>query len=837
VKAASVYASRLKWAIVPLHDVTSGACSCGDAECRSQGKHPRRPAWQREATADPATVEQWIAQYPNANVGIATGAVSGFFVLDIDGEDGARWLEQQAALPPTVEALTGSGGRHFLFKLPGFSVRNSVRKIAKGVDIRGDGGQIVVAPSVSAKGAYRWVISPAQMEIAAPPDWLIDELRAGPDGRLPTAPVERGYFPPASADVLDQARFALAAHGPAVEGDGGDDHTFKAAALLRHDFALTFEEAWPIFVEWNAACTPPWSESALADKLRGGDEYGTGVYGAKRKADLLPRVRQMLKAWRDEGANPDAVEALGKEIRQLATGVDPIVSEQIAREWVSETGGNVRSLALPKARVEGNSDIPEGAIEVTVRVDEVADQATKKIAPHVFQRFGMLCEVAPFKKSTLIFDLKTARIQDLMSQSASYVRRDKEGVTAVAPPMPVAQIIHERRKHAGIRELDAVVTSPIFLADGSVLQDEGYNDAARVYLKPNVQVSVPEAPTIVDAQNAVRAFYRMLSGFRFVELADFCSWLAALLTPLVKASMGNAPAPMLCISAASPGAGKTLLASVIAQIINGQALETSSYSHEPPELEKRITAIVLRGSPLGVFDDLNGRFGPDEVLDRMLTSSIWANRLLGGNDIPPLPNVPTWIATGNNIEPCGATVRRIMMCRVEVNEENPSERGGFAYDLEGGFALANRGTLLSAALTILRAWHVAGRPIKQLAGWGSFSAWSGLVRQAIVWTGLPDPYLTQRRAQATMNDAERDAHDFWIGTVEAAVDGSPASIAVLADQRDARGILGTREQFTAFTLHKWIHRFVDRPRGNKRIRRTFDEKRQSTSYFVERIDT
>jgi hypothetical protein len=832
LKAALAYA-RLGWAVVPLHDVTAGACSCGDAECRSAGKHPRRPAWQHEATADSATVEAWIAQYPNANVGIATGARSGFFVLDVDGDAGRAALAALGEVPPTVQARTGSGGDHYLFKLPDFAVGNSVRKLGAGLDVRGDGGQIVVAPSVSLKGKYRWVTSPLRGTIAEAPAWLLERLRP----RAASAGIEfvRGYFPPASAAVLEEARAALVVHGPAVEGDGGDDHTFRAAALLARDFALTFEEAWPVFADWNHTCRPPWSDDDLAAKLRGGDEYGTGPYGSKRKADVLARVRTLLKNWRDEGANRDALEHLGKELRQMAEGCDPIVVDQINSEWAGDTGAGVKALCLPRGTLD-DGEIPPDAIEVTVALHEAADEATGAIAPHVFQRRGVLCEVAPFEKATLIFDLKAARIQDLMSRHAKFVRRDEKGIVAIAPPMPVAQIVHERRTHTDVRELDSVVTSPIFLADGTVLQAEGYNAAARVYLKPSVQVDVPESPTLEDAREAVRRFYRMLSGFRFVEKADFSSWLAALLTPLVKAGLGNAPAPMLCISAASPGSGKTLLASLIAQIINGQALETSSYSHEPPELEKRITAIVLRASTLGVFDDLNGRFGPDEVLDRMLTSSIWANRLLGGNDIPPLPNVPTWIATGNNIEPCGATVRRIMMCRVEVNEENPQERGGFAFDLEGGYALANRGALLSGALTILRAFHVAERPAQSLPGWGSFSAWSQLVRNAIVWTGMPDPYLTQRRAQATMNDAERDAHDFWIGAVEAAVDGAPGSIAALANQRDARGVLGMREDFTSFTLHKWIHRFVDRPRGNKRIRREFDEKKQATRYLVERID-
>ena len=123
MKAASVYASRLKWAVVPLHDVSSGACSCGKAECPSAGKHPRPNKWQEEATDDASTVARWAARWPRANVGIATGEASGFFVLDVDPDNGgdetlARLIEEHGELPETAEQRTGSGGTHYLFASP-----------------------------------------------------------------------------------------------------------------------------------------------------------------------------------------------------------------------------------------------------------------------------------------------------------------------------------------------------------------------------------------------------------------------------------------------------------------------------------------------------------------------------------------------------------------------------------------------------------------------------------------------------------------------------------------------------------------------------------------------
>lgn len=171
------------WAVVPLHDVSAGACSCGSTDpvhvWKQGGKHPLYERWQTSPMRDPAAVrEQWAGR-PGANIGIVTGVVSGFWVLDVDPDNGghtalAALVAAYGPLPETYTVLTGSGGMHYYFALPDWEPTASRGRLPVGLDVRGKGGQVVAPPSVSSKGPYRvgsdTVIAPA-------PAWLLDMIR------------------------------------------------------------------------------------------------------------------------------------------------------------------------------------------------------------------------------------------------------------------------------------------------------------------------------------------------------------------------------------------------------------------------------------------------------------------------------------------------------------------------------------------------------------------------------------------------------------------------------------------------------------------------------------
>jgi len=128
-------------------------------------------------------IDTMFRDRPGAGVAVATGELSGVWVLDSDGEEGVDSLrclvEEFGPLPETVTARTRNGAHRFFQHVEG--VRNSAGKIAAGIDVRGTGGYVVVAPSPHPDGgAYRWVRDPFNHSIADAPQWLLDLVLTRP---------------------------------------------------------------------------------------------------------------------------------------------------------------------------------------------------------------------------------------------------------------------------------------------------------------------------------------------------------------------------------------------------------------------------------------------------------------------------------------------------------------------------------------------------------------------------------------------------------------------------------------------------------------------------------
>jgi putative DNA primase/helicase len=152
-------------AVFPAHWIENGQCSCGNSSCSSVGKHPLYPGGYKIASTDPETIKGWWTTNPKANVAIATGEMSGVFVIDVDvadgkvGEQSLKALEEEVgSLPKDAVVKTGGGGFHIYMRMPRHEIRGSASKIGEHIDVRANGGHVIAPPSTHKSGnQYEWM--------------------------------------------------------------------------------------------------------------------------------------------------------------------------------------------------------------------------------------------------------------------------------------------------------------------------------------------------------------------------------------------------------------------------------------------------------------------------------------------------------------------------------------------------------------------------------------------------------------------------------------------------------------------------------------------------------
>jgi hypothetical protein len=309
LQAALGYARR-GWRVMPLHEISEGGCSCGKDCGNSKGKHPRTRHGLKDATVNEDTIKAWWGEWPSANVGIATGPESGFFMVGPDGQAGMEALaeleRQNGPLPPTPQLESGGGGRHCYFAWPyEGGIKTGANYNGLPIDVRGGGGLVVAPPSRHASGnRYTWQVSPDEVELAKAPMWLLAWLRDGKGTtRKRKARDKRTNYtnqssPPPAAQIDSFVRQEPSANGKvvftvqpdpgqdvqaragayldkcpaAVSGQGGHNQTFEVTRAIVYGFDLGpvagFDLLWQ---RYNPRCVPPWTEAELRHKCEEAD--------------------------------------------------------------------------------------------------------------------------------------------------------------------------------------------------------------------------------------------------------------------------------------------------------------------------------------------------------------------------------------------------------------------------------------------------------------------------------------------------------------------------------------------------------------------------------------
>ena len=199
---------------------------------------------QKRPTID--QLKEWFTNPQVVGMAVITGRASGVIALDFDIKHGRT--SKEFFIPPTVCARSGGGGEHFFFKYPGYEVKNTAGALfGEGVDIRGDGGYIVLSPSLHSSGKkYEWLVSPTATEdLNDAPAWLLEKLR--------------------DDNHIKDTDWAALTTSIVGEGSRNWTHT-KLIGKILHDLSPELWEAcgWPAIRAWNAAhAEPPTPEKEL----------------------------------------------------------------------------------------------------------------------------------------------------------------------------------------------------------------------------------------------------------------------------------------------------------------------------------------------------------------------------------------------------------------------------------------------------------------------------------------------------------------------------------------------------------------------------------------------
>lgn len=704
--------------------------------CHIGAKAPFMPGWENVA---PDAVLRIVEETPAVNVGALLGHPA-TRLLDIDLDThGARLI-----VPRLLERFVGEcprygrSGRepgHYLVQAAEEDAGPTIQwglseKEAEALGIKSEGErkQKRMIAELRRKGAQSVVPGSrfADGDVVA---WA----RGGEVPRVSGAELERLV-------ALGAALAVLLFKYPRTQGDRNEVYLALTGALVACEW-LDDED-----VEF---CADLVSELAGDEKRKG------------RAAD----TRAKMESGEDYWGLPKLCELLG-----IAA------VEKTLRKWI--TWGQAR-----KGRKRDRSQAgapPADAIllseERLIQEIEESEAALVKAGAPIYVRGGELSRILRLDRKERDKDGVTraqgARIivsadghwlNQQMARASKYSRFDKSTGEFIYT-RPRLELAEHLRARAGdgtpFPTLRSVYDAPTIRADGSLLQTPGFDEATGILYEPSLDYPpIPDNPTKRDA---LRALHELIAPFRLfpfvtdapgeraLRSASFAVVLSGVLCIVARDAMRTVPLHL--DDAPAAGTGKSKKTEAVSVIGTGLAPAIIDHGPDAEEFEKRLGSAMLKGDRVVVIDNVDGPFGGTFVCG-LLTAENVAVRVLGKSKNVVLPNNFVLFANGNNITPVGDLPRRSVVSRIDSGEENPDERS-FDFD-PATLALERRARLVVAALTILRAFHVAGRPLpSDFKPMGSFEEYS-LVRGALRWLGLADPLATRERLRS--NDPEREA--------------------------------------------------------------------------------
>jgi hypothetical protein len=351
---------------------------------------------------------------------------------------------------------------------------------------------------------------------------------------------------------------------------------------------------------------------------------------------------------------------------------------------------------------------------------------------------------------------------------------NKEGIEEDARlPQPFAVMYLDWRGEWRLPPLNGIATAPLLHDDGAIKSTEGYESVSGLWCEkvPDLSGLVPERPTKDQSAASLALIRNTFKTFCFADAEtitgaadavsvvdvgkppgrDESAFLVALLTAVCRPSLHLAPGVLLRAAPMSgAGAGKGLLARCMCIVAFGREPHAVTAGATAEELEKRIAAELIEGSPALFLDNLNNTAFKSDLLASAITERPARVRLLGRSQMVPLNATAFVILTGNGLTVSEDLARRFIAVDFDPRTEDPEARR-FTTDVRAEVT-ARRTELLAALLTIWR-WGRIATDIKAGLPVGSFEQWCRWVRDPLLALGCQDP--AERVSEAKERDGRR----------------------------------------------------------------------------------
>ena len=500
-------------------------------------------------------------------------------------------------------------------------------------------------------------------------------------------------------------------------------------------------------------------------------------------------------------------------------------------------------------------DVSAARMKPTIRVvagemHRVVDAAERELAQsrRHYQRGGLIVTVAtdPGTRETRVQEVTLPALVRALANAATWEKFDgrAEDWVRADPPARHAGVLFDETSYRHLPVLNGLTRQPYLRPDGSLMTMAGYDPATGMFGVFDARAfSIPDMPTREQAEAALAVLKDLLTEFSFASENDLAAALTAIVTAAVRPSLNVAP--MIHARAHMAGSGKSYLCELITAFATPQRGTPTTFPADDEECRKLLLAELLRAPAVIEFDNLTGDLLAHKSLCTALTSEFMSGRILGVSKTATVSTRALFLSSGNNVGPVQDMTRRCITIHLSPQCEVPAARTFTRPDLVRE-VLRERGRYVSAALTLVRAWIMAGRPKTPCKSLASFGDWSDLCRQPLLWLGCADP--TSSVFEAMSEDPDRETlarlltawHTVFgkkpamvrdaVRQANATFDDNNVLREVLRDIADERGEINRRK------LGWWIRRHAGRIVDGLHFVRA-SGNRSAEAWRVERVES